>query len=49
MKKTKLIRPHGSDELKILLLEGSARKAELKRAESLPKEKLAELKKISKE
>ncbi|MBU1882404.1 MAG: sulfate adenylyltransferase [bacterium] len=32
-----LIKPHGADELNILLLEGAAREAELKRAESLPK------------
>ena len=40
MDKTQLIRPHGSDELTILLLEGSERAAELKRAESLPKVEL---------
>jgi len=34
---SKLIPPHGSDTLKILLLEGSEREAELKRAEGLPK------------
>jgi sulfate adenylyltransferase len=37
MAKSKLISPHGSDELKILLLEGKERDKELKRAESLPK------------
>jgi len=37
MKKTTLIRPHGSDELKILLLEGEKRKEGLKKAEKLPK------------
>jgi len=37
MAKSKLIRPHGADELKVLLLEGAAREAELKRAASLPK------------
>ena len=37
MAKSKLISPHGSDTLKILLLEGKEREAELKRAESLPK------------
>lgn len=37
MSKTKLISPHGSDELIILLLEGKERDKELKRAESLPK------------
>jgi len=37
MGKTKLISPHGSDTLKILLLEGKAREEELKKAESLPK------------
>jgi sulfate adenylyltransferase len=37
MTKPKLISPHGSDKLKILLLEGDEKKAELKRAESLPK------------
>jgi sulfate adenylyltransferase len=31
-----LIKPHGSDELMVLLLEGDARSAELARAESLP-------------
>ena len=37
MAKSKLISPHASDELTILLLEGKAREAELKRAEGLPK------------
>ena len=37
MAKSKLISPHGSDTLKILLLEGGAREAELKRAAKLPK------------
>ena len=37
MGKSNLISPHGSDELKVLLLEGKEREAELKRAESLPK------------
>ncbi|MFH1687657.1 MAG: sulfate adenylyltransferase [bacterium] len=37
MAKSKLISPHGADELKILLLEGAACEAELKRAGSLPK------------
>ncbi len=37
MAKSKLISPHGSDELKILLLEGKERDKELKRAESLPR------------
>jgi len=37
MAKTDLISPHGSDELKILLLEGQERKDEIKRAEGLPK------------
>jgi len=32
-----LISPHGSDTLKILLLEGKEKEAELKKAESLPK------------
>ncbi len=36
-----LISPHGSDTLKILLLEGKAREAELKKAESLPKLKMS--------
>jgi len=37
MADSKLIKPHGADELKILLLEGKEREDELKRAESLPK------------
>ena len=37
MGKSNLISPHGSAELKVLLLEGKERDAELKRAESLPK------------
>ncbi|MFO7654312.1 MAG: sulfate adenylyltransferase [Candidatus Krumholzibacteriia bacterium] len=37
----KLIRPHGSDELMPLLLEGDARKAETARAESLPQWKMS--------
>ncbi|MCK4657515.1 MAG: sulfate adenylyltransferase [candidate division Zixibacteria bacterium] len=37
MAKSNLISPHGSDDLKILLLEGKQREEELKRAESLPK------------
>ncbi|MBD3402129.1 sulfate adenylyltransferase [candidate division GN15 bacterium] len=37
MATSKLIPPHGSDELKILLLDGKEREDELKRAESLPK------------
>jgi sulfate adenylyltransferase len=37
MGKSKLIRPHGSDELKILLLSGKEKEEELKRAEKLPK------------
>ncbi|MEJ2719843.1 MAG: sulfate adenylyltransferase [bacterium] len=41
MGKSKLISPHGSDTLKILLLEGKEREAELKRAETLPKIKLS--------
>jgi sulfate adenylyltransferase len=36
MAKSKLISPHGSDTLKILLLEGKERDDELKRAETLP-------------
>ena len=36
-----LIRPHGSDELMPLLLEGDARQTELARAESLPKWKMS--------
>jgi sulfate adenylyltransferase len=34
---SRLISPHGSDALKILLLEGKARQEELKKAETLPK------------
>ncbi|MCB2229449.1 sulfate adenylyltransferase [bacterium] len=37
MATSKLIPPHGSDKLKILMLEGAEKGAELKRAESLPK------------
>jgi sulfate adenylyltransferase len=37
MAKTKSIRPHGSDKLKILLLEGKQKEEELKKAKSLPK------------
>jgi sulfate adenylyltransferase len=37
MATTKLISPHGAAELKILLLEGKAKEAELKRAGTLPK------------
>jgi len=37
MAKSKLISPHGSDTLKILLLDGKAREEELKKAETLPK------------
>ncbi len=37
MAKSNLIKPHGSDELKILLLEGKAKEEELKKAASLPK------------
>lgn len=37
MAKSKLISPHGSDTLKILLLAGKEREHELKRATSLPK------------
>jgi sulfate adenylyltransferase len=37
MAKSKLISPHGSSELKVLLLDGKERDEELKRAESLPK------------
>jgi sulfate adenylyltransferase len=37
MAKSKLISPHGSDELKILLLGGKEKEDELKRAETLPK------------
>jgi sulfate adenylyltransferase len=41
MGQSKLIKPHGADELKILLLEGKAREAELKKAEGLPKIKMS--------
>ena len=34
---SKLIKPHGADELKILLLDGKEKEAELKKAETLPK------------
>ncbi len=37
MQKAELISPHGSDTLRILLLEGKEREEELKRAETLPK------------
>lgn len=37
MTNTSLISPHGSKELKVLLLEGEARVEELKRAEGLPR------------
>jgi sulfate adenylyltransferase len=37
MAKSNLISPHGSDELKILLLSGKEKEAELKKAEKLPK------------
>ena len=37
MAKSNLIPPHGSDELKILLLEGKERQDELKKAEGMPK------------
>jgi sulfate adenylyltransferase len=37
MAKSELIAPHGSNKLRILLLEGKERKEELKRAETLPK------------
>ncbi len=37
MAKSNLISPHGSETLKVLLLEGKEREEELKRAESLPK------------
>ena len=35
MAESKLIRPHGSDSLKILLLEGKEKAEELKKAASL--------------
>jgi sulfate adenylyltransferase len=38
---SKLVKPHGSDSLKPLLLDGAARKAELERAKALPKIKLS--------
>ncbi|MFC2149911.1 sulfate adenylyltransferase [Calditrichota bacterium] len=41
MSTAKLIRPHGSDELMPLLLEGAELEAEIKRAESLPKAMLS--------
>ena len=37
MSKSNLIQPHGSEELKILLLEGKEKEEELKKAETLPK------------
>jgi sulfate adenylyltransferase len=37
MAKSKLINPHGSESLKILLLEGKEKEEELKKAETLPK------------
>ncbi len=37
MANSKLIKPHGADELKILLLEGKAKEDELKKAKGLPK------------
>jgi len=37
MAKSKLVKPHGSDELKILLLSGKEKSEELKKAETLPK------------
>ena len=37
MATSKLISPHGAAELKVLLLEGKAKDAELKKAETLPK------------
>jgi len=37
MGQSKLINPHGAEELKILLLEGREKEEELKRAEGLPK------------
>jgi len=40
MAESKLVKPHGSDELKILLLEGQAKDDELKKAESLKKIKM---------
>jgi len=38
---SKLVKPHGSDTLKPLLLEGAARTAELDRAKALPKIKMS--------
>ncbi len=38
---SQLISPHGADELKILLLEGAEKEAELKRADGLPKIKMS--------
>jgi sulfate adenylyltransferase len=40
MSESNLIRPHGSDELKILLLSGAERDDELKKAKSMPKLRL---------
>jgi sulfate adenylyltransferase len=37
MAKSKLVKPHGNDELKILLLSGKEKSEELKKAETLPK------------
>jgi len=37
MDTSKIIPPHGADQLKILLLEGTARQEELRRAQTLPK------------
>ena len=37
MAKSELVAPHGSSELRILLLEGKQREEELKKAETLPK------------
>jgi sulfate adenylyltransferase len=41
MAKSRLIAPHGSKELRVLLLEGSEREAELKKAAKLPKVELS--------
>ena len=38
---SKLVKPHGSNSLKPLLLDGAARKAELERAKALPKLKMS--------
>ncbi len=38
---SKLVKPHGSNSLKPLLLDGTARKAELERAKALPKIKMS--------